>query len=70
MTPWIVAVGVLAVLLFWEWERYERLLQRAERAEGELARLGAERVVLPSGARVEVFAWPEKVAACETARWN
>jgi hypothetical protein len=68
---WVV-LAVLACLLIYGWEREEKLLQRAERAEREVVRLhrlawpSAETMMLPSGARVEVFAWPEKVIAGRT----
>jgi hypothetical protein len=51
--PWIIAVGILGVMLLWEWERQYRLeLELQDARQGELLRL-------PSGAVVEVWDWPE-----------
>jgi hypothetical protein len=71
MVPWVM-LAVVSCLLIFSWEREDKAKARAERAESELAR--SDVVRLPSGASVEVFAWPEGpegvAARRENARHN
>jgi hypothetical protein len=71
-----IALAVAIGLLIFAWEREERATLRAELAERERDRLLAglpysEMLVLSSGARVEICAWPQAlVARRESAGWN